>query len=131
MGRFLTSLESCGIDMVIFDVPPIRGLSDANILASKVDGTLVVVDISRARRKLLKQMKTQLSQVGSNVLGCVVNKERLSRHDSSYSYYYYRSEDHTGSTVSQNTLISAEQVNIPHSSGQPVNASMVNGVKRG
>ncbi len=34
-------------------------------------------------------MKTLLTQAGVNVLGCVVNKQRRSRHDTSYSYYYY------------------------------------------
>ncbi len=72
--------------MVIFDAPPIRGISDANILASKVDGTLVVIDISCANRKALAQVKTQLAQVGANILGCIVNKQRRSRSDSAYSY---------------------------------------------
>ncbi|HZS78094.1 MAG TPA: Wzz/FepE/Etk N-terminal domain-containing protein [Ktedonobacteraceae bacterium] len=94
MKRFFSILEGCGIEMVIFDAPPIRGISDANILASKVDGTLVVIDISRANRKALAQVKTQLAQVGANILGCIVNKQRRSRSDSAYSYYYYyRQED--------------------------------------
>lgn len=131
MNRLFTCLETSGIEMVIFDVPPIRGLSDANILASKVDGTLVVVDITRAHRKMLKQVKTQLSQVGSNVLGCIVNKEHRTRHDTSYSYYYYRGEDHTNTAVPQGMNASSEQVKIPLSPGQLVGAAPANRKKKG
>jgi non-specific protein-tyrosine kinase len=96
MQRLFTIFAGCGAEVVIFDAPPIRGLSDANILASKVDGTLVVVDVSRANKGHLKQVKTLLTQAGANVLGCVVNKQRRSRDDSSYSYYYYYRQDDQG-----------------------------------
>jgi Mrp family chromosome partitioning ATPase/capsular polysaccharide biosynthesis protein len=89
MKRLLQLLANCGAEIVIFDVPPIRGLSDASILASKVDGTLIVVDVSRSHKGHLQQMKAQLEQVGATVAGCVVNKQRRSRQDTSYSYYYY------------------------------------------
>jgi capsular exopolysaccharide synthesis family protein len=91
MQRFLTVIEHCGVEVVIFDTPPLLGLSDASILTSKVDGTLVVVDITRAKKGKLKQMKSVLVQTGANVLGCVINKQRGNRHDSAYTYYYYAS----------------------------------------
>jgi capsular exopolysaccharide synthesis family protein len=89
MQRFLTIIENCGVDIVIFDTPPLLGLSDASILAPKVDGALVVVDISRANKGKLKQLKAVLSQTGANVLGSVLNKQRKSRNDTTYEYYYY------------------------------------------
>ncbi len=94
MQRFYDLVANCGADLVIFDVPPICGLSDANIIASKVDGTMLVVDSTRATRGQLKQVKTLLAQDGASVIGCVVNKQRRSRNDSSYSYsYYYRQQE--------------------------------------
>jgi len=84
----LAALNNCGAEVVIFDAPPLLGLSDASILASKVDGTLVVVDITRANRGKLKQVKALLEQARVRVLGCVVNKERQSRKDSPSSYGY-------------------------------------------
>ena len=89
MQRLLTMLENSGVESVIFDTPPLLGLSDASILAAKVDGVLVVIDISRARRPLLKQVKQVLSQANAHVLGCVTNKQQHSREDASYGYYYY------------------------------------------
>lgn len=95
MKRLIQLLATCGAEIVIFDVPPIRGLSDASILASKVDGTIVVVDVTRSNKGHLLQIKAQLEQIGARVVGCVINKQRRSRQDTSYSYYYYyRHHDH-------------------------------------
>ncbi len=92
MERLLETLTNCGIEVVIFDTPPLLGLSDASILASKVDGTLVVADITRANKKNLKQVQALLVQAGARVLGCVVNKQSRSRKNTPYSYYYYAAE---------------------------------------
>ena len=73
---------------MIFDTPPLLGLSDASILAAKVDGALIVVDTTRATKKKLKQVKAVLSQTGVHVLGCVANKQRHKRDESTYYYYY-------------------------------------------
>lgn len=89
MQSFLTIIENCGVEVVIFDAPPFLGLSDASILASKVDGVLAVVDITCANKGRLKQLKAGLSQASANVLGCVINKQRKNRHDTAYTYYYY------------------------------------------
>lgn len=89
MQRLFAALATCGAEIVIVDAPPIRGLSDAGIMASKVDGTLVVVDIARSNKSYLLQTKTLLLQAGAHVIGCVANKQRRSRHDTS-SYYYYQ-----------------------------------------
>ncbi len=92
MERLFAAIASYGADIVIFDTPPVLGLSDASILASKVDGTLVVVDITRATKGSLGQVKTLLEQAGAHVPGYVINKQRRSRKDFAYSYYYYRSD---------------------------------------
>jgi Mrp family chromosome partitioning ATPase/capsular polysaccharide biosynthesis protein len=102
MQRLLTVLTNCGADVVIFDAPPIRGLSDSSIIASKVDGTLLVVDISRVTKGHIKQVKMLLTQAGANVIGCVVNKQRQSRNDSSY-YYYSQDEQKQESNRSNRT----------------------------
>jgi Mrp family chromosome partitioning ATPase/capsular polysaccharide biosynthesis protein len=100
MEHFFTALTDFGAEVVIFDAPPMLGLSDANILAPKVDGVLMVVDITNANKKNLKQVKALLAQSGSRVLGCVVNKQPESRRDSAYSYYYaYQSKGMQNSHV--------------------------------
>lgn len=93
MQRFLTVIANCGIEVVIFDTPPLLGLSDASILASKVDGALVVVDSTRTTKDKLLKLKGTLSQTGVHVLGCVANKVPYKRNESSYYYYL---EDQSG-----------------------------------
>jgi capsular exopolysaccharide synthesis family protein len=102
MQRFLTIIENCGIEMVIFDTPPLLGLSDASILASKVDGALVVVDTTHATKEKLKQMKAALSQTGVYILGCVANKLQHKRNDSSYNYYYHTEDQDSGEKSARN-----------------------------
>lgn len=96
MQRLLKVIANCGIEVVIFDTPPLLGLSDVSILAPKVDGTLLVVDITRANKKYLKQAKTLLLHIGAHVLGCVVNKQRRNHQDATYSYYLYHAGEQNG-----------------------------------
>jgi len=110
MQRFQEILEKCGIDVVIFDTPPLLGLSDSTILASKVDGVLVVIDMTRANKGKLKQVKAILAQASANVLGCVINKERKSRNDSAYTYYYYAPERDDERKLARNGNKPAETV---------------------
>ena len=97
MQRFLGVIANCGVEMVIFDTPPLLGLSDTSILASKVDGVLAVIDMSRATKRKLEHLKTALAKTGVNVLGCVANKHRRRRNSSVYSYYYYEVYEQKGS----------------------------------
>jgi Mrp family chromosome partitioning ATPase/capsular polysaccharide biosynthesis protein len=87
LQHLFKGLNSCGVEVVIFDTPPLLGLSDASIMASKVDSTLIVVDITRDRKRSLKQAKALLERAGVCVLGCVVNKLRRSGKDTIYCYY--------------------------------------------
>lgn len=121
MQRFMAMITNCGADVVIFDTPPVYGLSDTNILASKVDGVLVVVDARRATRGMLLQIKTLFGQAGANVIGCVLNKQRPSKSDSSYSsYYYYRgtNEQESAKKLPNSEQDVAEAVHVPHSGSQ-------------
>ncbi len=112
MQRFFAALSNCGAEVVIFDTPHLLGLSDASILASKVDGTLVVVDTTRARKKNLKQVKTLLRQAGARVLGCVVNKQHRQRKGMPYKNipysYNYGSRKRSGKSdySTENTNLS-------------------------
>jgi capsular polysaccharide biosynthesis protein/Mrp family chromosome partitioning ATPase len=85
MRRFLTAIANCGVEVVIFDMSPLLGLSDASILASKVDGTLLVVDTTRVTKERLRKVKTIISQTGVCMIGCVANKLPHKRSDNAYA----------------------------------------------
>lgn len=121
MQRLLSLTTTCGIDTVIFDAPPLLGLSDASILASKVDGVIVVVDVTRANKKQLQQVKGLLTQAGANVLGCVINKQQRSRSDT--SYYYYYGNDPNGSSGAAKEAAAPHVSHVPH---VPANALYTN-----
>ena len=72
-------------DLIIIDTPAIMPVSDALILASKVDGVLLVVQANKTRRELAKRAKAMLDKANANVLGVVLNNVKL---DSSMYRYY-------------------------------------------
>ena len=99
MQRFLTMIANCGAEVVIIDTPPLLSLPDTSILASKVDGALIVVDTTRATKEKLKQMKAILLQTGVCVLGCVANKLPY-RH--SENTFYYTEDQESGEKSTRN-----------------------------
>ncbi len=85
-------------DYVFFDSPPIMGVTDASILASEVDGVLLVVQYRKYPKIITSRAKRMIENVGGNVLGVVLNNINIMRDDYYYyyhSYYsqYYRSDE--------------------------------------
>jgi non-specific protein-tyrosine kinase len=71
---------------VILDSPPILLVTDAMVLAQRVDGVLLVVKPSVTKWAALRQSIEQLQHVKANLLGIVVNDVNIGRS----RYYYYR-----------------------------------------
>lgn len=77
-------------DLVLIDSPPILGVSDASVLASEVDLTMIVIQHRKLPRSMLLRVKQAIENVGGNLLGVVLNNVDV-RSDSQYQYYtsYY------------------------------------------
>jgi capsular exopolysaccharide synthesis family protein len=77
-------------DLVLVDSPPILGVSDAAVLASEVDLTMIVVQHRKLPRNMLLRVKAAVENVGGKVIGVVLNNVDV-RSDSQYQYYtsYY------------------------------------------
>jgi succinoglycan biosynthesis transport protein ExoP len=73
-------------DLVIFDCPPILGVSDTSIIADFTDCSLIVVQHRRFPRSMLLRVKNTLENIGGNILGVVLNNVDI-RHDQAYQYY--------------------------------------------
>ncbi|MFE4467799.1 polysaccharide biosynthesis tyrosine autokinase [Leifsonia sp. NPDC056824] len=71
-------------DVVVIDTAPLGSVADASILARQVDGALVVVDRTQARRQLLAQTVDSLHKSGSTVLGIVFNRDRSLKQRGAY-----------------------------------------------
>jgi succinoglycan biosynthesis transport protein ExoP len=77
-------------DLIFFDSPPMLGVSDASVLASEVDATVIIVQHRRFPRAMLTRVKQAILSVGGTILGVVLNDVDL-KHDQNYYYYthYY------------------------------------------
>jgi len=77
-------------DLVLIDSPPILGVSDASVLASEVDLTMIVIQHRKLPRSMLLRVKQAIENVGGDLLGVVLNNVDV-RSDSQYQYYtsYY------------------------------------------
>ena len=84
MSELIKQMED-QYDLVIFDNPPLLAVTDAQIMATKVDGTIVVVPQGEVKKAELDQAAELLEKVNANVLGSVLNKVDAD----SDSYYYY------------------------------------------
>ncbi len=86
MTRILDELIARS-DVVVIDSSPFL-VADASVLASKVDGVLIVVRPEHTRKELVAGMREQLDRVGARVLGVVMN--RVTAKSDLYASYYGR-----------------------------------------
>lgn len=75
-------------DMVFFDSPPVISVSDSMVLASLVDGVVLVVRAGAFPNEVVRNAKAQLESVKANFLGVVLNSVDLRRDGYYYRYYY-------------------------------------------
>jgi len=98
-------------DLVFFDSPPILGVSDASVIASEVDQTVIVVQHRRFPRSMLARVKQAVLGVGGTLLGVVLNNVDL-KHDQNYYYYtsyygYYSQPDKPATRRREKATVSA------------------------
>jgi capsular exopolysaccharide synthesis family protein len=93
--------QACArFDVVLFDSPPLLAVTDAAVLSTIVDGTILVVRTGSTTREAVRRAVTQLRNVHSHVLGAVLNDIdiRSGSYYGGYGYYAYAYENHeTGS----------------------------------
>ncbi len=63
-------------DLVIYDAPPLCGLSDAHLVAAHSDGLIVVTRLKKTKRDAFERVMDDLRQLPTRVLGVVVNDSR-------------------------------------------------------
>jgi len=73
-------------DIVIFDSPPVLVAADAAILASQMDGTVVVVETGSTKKGAALRAVQILQQARARIMGMSYNK--MSASGGSYYYYY-------------------------------------------
>jgi capsular exopolysaccharide synthesis family protein len=72
-------------DLVLFDAPPVIAVTDAALLAAKVDGTVLVIRAGSTQRDHVVRARTLLEKVNARLVGAALTNASL---DSSVSGYY-------------------------------------------
>ncbi len=89
MNKLMAEFEEL-FDLIIFDMPPVIAVTDAQVMASKADGTIFVVNKDGADKEMVTKSKKLLEKVKANVIGVVFNRVELK--GDNYYYYYGESE---------------------------------------
>lgn len=82
---------------VVIDSPPIASFTDGVLLASMVDGVILVVNSGSSSRQVVRRSRQLLQEIGAKVFGVVLNNVNLNNKD---NYYYYQSYYHRSNYVS-------------------------------
>jgi polysaccharide biosynthesis transport protein len=106
-------------DFVFFDSPPIMGVSDASILASMVDLTLLVIQYRKYPQAMTLRAKQMVEKVGGTLLGVVLNNINISQD----SYYYYYSGYYYDYYSKQDDQATADKKNGDGKPSVPARAS--------
>ncbi len=73
-------------DIVIFDCPPVLGLSDALVMTRFSDANIVVTTIKKTKMESLKEVQKSMEKVNAKITGVILNKATAKK--SSYYYGY-------------------------------------------
>ena len=105
MSEIMATLGSTA-DIVIIDGPPFV-VADAPVLASKVDGVLLIIRLSHTRKPAISAMMEQISRSGAKVIGVALNRipARSIGYYTGNPYYsaYYTNEEVEWNGKSQKT----------------------------
>ncbi|MBN1136236.1 MAG: CpsD/CapB family tyrosine-protein kinase [Anaerolineae bacterium] len=72
-------------DQVLFDTPPVVAVTDAAVLATKVDGVVLVVSAGHTRREHARTAVQRLQQINARIVGAVLTNVQV---DTGLKGYY-------------------------------------------
>jgi capsular exopolysaccharide synthesis family protein len=85
MVDLIQALDS-RFDIVLYDTPPILGVSDAAVTAREVGTAVLVIQHRRYPRNMSKRARQIVENAGGKLLGVVVNNVHVGQDE---TYYYY------------------------------------------
>ena len=95
MKSFLKQMKE-KYDIILIDSPPIIAVTDAEVLSSIVDGSILVVSSESTQAELMEKAIGLLHGQNSFFLGTVLNNFKYKgTYGSYYKYYYYYSGSQT------------------------------------
>lgn len=99
-------------DLVLFDAPPIIAVTDASILASRLDGLILLLGVNKVTRKAARHALQLLDRAKVKVWGMVVRGVRPDNDGYYYSYYhrYYGNMERDNKKAKKKKAASASKV---------------------
>ena len=89
MTAFLEEMKNY-FDYIVLDTPPLQAVTDAQVLSTKVDGSLIVVRAGVTKKDAVHDAVSIINKVNGNIIGTVLNGADNSKDK---YYYYYGDED--------------------------------------
>jgi polysaccharide biosynthesis transport protein len=91
---------------VVVDSPPVAAFTDGVLIASMVEGVVLVVHSGKNSRKLVLRARKLLQDVGARIIGVVLNKADV-RSRTDYYYNSYYSHYHDGPEIPADNELTA------------------------
>ncbi|MGH2395635.1 MAG: GumC family protein [bacterium] len=91
MSSFIAEARA-RVDAVLLDSPALLRVTDAEVIASQVDGVLLVVNVGKTDRRALTETRQRLERLRVRVIGAVLNfvpAERRGRYYNTHYNAYY------------------------------------------
>ncbi len=99
-GKLLSTLGE-RFDNVVIDSPPVAPVTDAAILSTRADATILVVRAFQTTKELARRAVRSLRDVGNRRVATVLNAVDFERREYGYyQYYYYRREGYSAAPTS-------------------------------
>jgi capsular exopolysaccharide synthesis family protein len=92
MKGLLSSLKEL-YDIILIDSPPVGMVTDAQVLSTLADGTIIVAASGQVTVDALTRARDLLQNVNAKILGVIVNKLEKDSNGYYYDYYYRSYED--------------------------------------
>jgi capsular exopolysaccharide synthesis family protein len=74
-------------DMIILDSPPVGLVTDAAVLSTVADGTILVYAAGQTKIEDIKGAKNLLDKVNATIIGVVMNKVIINKRKYKHAYY--------------------------------------------
>jgi capsular exopolysaccharide synthesis family protein len=100
--RKLLEVLSNAFAHIVIDSPPVSSFTDGVLIASMVDGVLLVVHGGKSSRGVVRRSRQLLLDVGAKLFGVVLNNVSIRSHDYYYDYQrYYQQSYYTKDAPSE------------------------------
>ncbi len=98
-SQFIASLRD-RYDRIIVDSPPIIAVTDAVVLSTLSDATILVARSGKTLRQVALRAIRLLRDVSAPLLGCVLNRFEPGQRGKGYYYSYYHASEYSASSES-------------------------------